>query len=145
MDNFTYRAPTRYVFGRGAEGETGALTAAEGCRKVLVVSGGGSARRSGLLDRVEGSLRAAGVAFVSLTGIRPNPTDDRVYEGIALCRAEGPPRRPAGGRRGRTGSRPPHAPAPTRTPHTSPVFFLYVKMAISIVVCVYGWLFGFLD
>ncbi|MDE7142095.1 MAG: iron-containing alcohol dehydrogenase [Muribaculaceae bacterium] len=89
MDNFTYRAPTRYVFGRGAEGETGALTAAEGCRKVLVVSGGGSARRSGLLDRVEGSLRAAGVAFVSLTGIRPNPTDDRVYEGIALCRAEG--------------------------------------------------------
>lgn len=89
MDNFSYQSPTRYVFGRGAEGQTGTLTAGMGCRKVLIVSGGGSARRSGLLGRVEESLHAAGIATLELTGIRPNPTDDRVYEGIALCRAEG--------------------------------------------------------
>lgn len=89
MDNFSYQSPTRYVFGRGAERQTGTLTAGMGCRKVLIVIGGGSARRSGLLARVEESLHAAGIATLELTGIRPNPTDDRVYEGIALCRAEG--------------------------------------------------------
>ncbi len=89
MENFSYQTPTRYVFGRGSEGETGSLAAAMGCHKALIVSGGGSARRSGLLDRVEKSLREAGIESVSLTGVRPNPTDDRVYEGIALCRAEG--------------------------------------------------------
>ena len=88
MDNFSYCSPTRYVFGRGVEKETGRLTAAMGCGKVLMVSGGGSARRSGLLSRVEDSLREAGVEWVELTGIRPNPTDDRVREGIGLCRRE---------------------------------------------------------
>ncbi len=89
MENFSYITPTRYVFGRGAEAQTGALAAAMGCRKVLVVSGGSSARRSGLLGRVLDSLREAGIATAELTGIRPNPTDDRVYEGIDLCRKEG--------------------------------------------------------
>jgi len=89
MENFSYCSPTRYVFGRGVEEQTGALTAGMGCRKVLVVAGGGSARRSGLLDRVETSLKNAGVEWVSLTGVKPNPTDDRVYEGIDLCRREG--------------------------------------------------------
>ncbi|MCM1070471.1 MAG: iron-containing alcohol dehydrogenase [[Clostridium] fimetarium] len=89
MENFSYQSPTRYVFGRGAEERSGELTASLGCRKVLIVCGGGSARRSGLLDRVERSLDAAGVSHTELSGIRPNPTDDRVYEGIALCRAEG--------------------------------------------------------
>lgn len=89
MDNFSYQSPTRYVFGRAAEEQTGKLAAAMGCHKALIVSGGGSARRSGLLGRIEESLRAAGIATLELTGIRPNPTDDRVYEGLSLCRAEG--------------------------------------------------------
>lgn len=89
MENFSYCSPTRYVFGRGVETQTGELTAAMGCRHVLVVYGGGSARRSGLLDRVEASLAEVGVKFTELGGIRPNPTDDRVYEGIDLCRREG--------------------------------------------------------
>lgn len=88
MDNFSYCSPTRYVFGKGVEVETGKLTASIGCTKVLVVFGGGSARRSGLLERVEQSLTQAGVAFVEFGGIKPNPTDDRVYEGIDLCRRE---------------------------------------------------------
>lgn len=89
MDNFSYCSPTRYVFGQGTEEHTGALTAGMGCRKVMMVYGGGSARRCGLLDRVEDSLRRAGVEWVGLGGIKPNPTDDRVYEGIELCRREG--------------------------------------------------------
>lgn len=89
MENFTYCAPTRYLFGRDTEKETGNLMAATGCRKVMVVSGGMSARRSGLLDRVFASLDAAGIEYVELTGIKPNPTDDRVYEGIKFVHENG--------------------------------------------------------
>ena len=89
MDNFSYCTPTRYIFGRDTEKETGRLTAETGCRRVMIVSGGSSARKSGLLDRVTASLDEAGISYVELTGIKPNPTDDRVYEGIDLARREG--------------------------------------------------------
>ena len=88
MDNFSYCTPTRYIFGRDTEKETGRLTAETGCRRVMIVSGGSSARKSGLLDRVTASLDEAGISYVELTGIKPNPTDDRVYEGIDLARRE---------------------------------------------------------
>lgn len=87
MENFSYCSPTRYIFGRDTELQIGAMTAAMPARKVLVVSGHGSARRSGLLDSVYQSLTAAGVEYLELTGIDPNPTDDRVYEGIDICRS----------------------------------------------------------
>ncbi len=89
MDNFSYCTPTRYIFGRDTEKETGRLTAETGCRRVMIVSGGSSARKSGLLDRVTASLDEAGISYVELTGIKPNPTADRVYEGIDLARREG--------------------------------------------------------
>ncbi len=89
MDNFSYCTPTRYIFGRDTEKETGRLTAETGCRRVMIVSGGSSARKSGLLDRVTASLDEAGISYVELTGIKPNPTEDRVYEGIDLARREG--------------------------------------------------------
>lgn len=88
MINFSYCSPTRYIFGSAAESQTGAQVKAMGCRKIMVVSGSSSARRSGLLDRVFDSLRAEGIEWVELTGIKPNPTDDRVYEGISLARRE---------------------------------------------------------
>lgn len=89
MDNFTFCSPTRYVFGHGVEARTGELVREMGCRKVLVVYGGGSARRSGLLGRVEESLTAAGVEFVEMGGVQPNPTDPLVREGIEIVRREG--------------------------------------------------------
>lgn len=91
MNNFTYCTPTRYLFGRDTEAETGRLAKEYlgDPKKVLVVSGGSSAKKSGLLDRVMASLNAAGIDTVEMDGIKPNPTDDRVYEGIALCREQG--------------------------------------------------------
>lgn len=89
MNNFDYCTPTEYVFGRGVENRVGELAAAHLGRKVMMVYGGQSAEKSGLLDRVRASLRQAGVEFVELGGIRPNPTDDCVYKGIEICRAQG--------------------------------------------------------
>jgi len=85
MNDFRYCSPTQYVFGRGVESQTGELTRSMGCNRVLIVYGGGSVVRSGLLDRVKQSLDAEGIEHIDLGGINPNPTDDRVYEGIDLC------------------------------------------------------------
>ena len=88
MNDFNYYTPTRYVFGRGVESQTGELTRWMGVSRVLLVYGMGSVVRSGLLDRVKASLNAAGVEYLELGGVLPNPTDDRVYEGIEICRRE---------------------------------------------------------
>lgn len=88
MNDFNFCSPTYFAFGRGAEKRTGELCAANGAHRVLIVYGGGSAQRSGLLDRVKSCLENQSITFVELAGIKPNPTDDRVYEGIDICHKE---------------------------------------------------------
>ena len=88
MENFQYYAPTKVVFGKGTEDQTGQLVAEQGCRKVLVHYGSGSVVRSGLLERIGRSLDEAGIAYVSLGGVVPNPRLSLVYEGIELCKKE---------------------------------------------------------
>lgn len=89
MNNFTFYSPTEFVFGRETESRTAELVKKYGGSKVLIVYGGGSVIRSGLLARVESVLSDAGIAYVVLGGIQPNPTDPKVYEGIELGRREG--------------------------------------------------------
>lgn len=86
MDNFTYYSPTLYEFGRGAEEKTGMLTFLMGAKKVMIVYGKKYVKANGLLDRIEMSLSTIGIEYVEFGGIEQNPTDDRVYEGIALGR-----------------------------------------------------------
>lgn len=88
MENFNYYTPTRVVFGRGTENQTGELVKQQGGRKVLVHYGGHSAKKSGLLDRIFRSLEEAGIDYVSLGGVVPNPRLSLVYEGIELCKKE---------------------------------------------------------
>lgn len=88
MENFQYYTPTKVVFGKGAEDQTGQLVAEQGCRKVLVHYGSGSVVRSGLLERIYCSLDKADIPYVSLGGVVPNPRLSLVYEGIELCRKE---------------------------------------------------------
>ena len=89
MENFVFYSPTEFVFGRDTQSQTGELVKRYGGRRVLMVYGGGSVVRSGLLDTVKASLDAEGITYCELSGIRPNPTDDRVYEGIEIARKEG--------------------------------------------------------
>ena len=88
-NDFTYYAPTKVVFGKGAEAQVGKLVKEQNCKKVLIHYGGGSAKRSGLLDRITDSLEKEGVDYVSLGGVVPNPRLSLVYEGIELCKKEG--------------------------------------------------------
>ena len=89
MENFTFYSPTYFVFGKDTENEAGAYVKRFGGTKVLIHYGGNSAKRSGLLDRVEQSLQKEGIAYVSLGGVQPNPRSGLVYEGIDLCKKEG--------------------------------------------------------
>lgn len=88
MKDFNFYAPTRVVFGRESEEKLPQLIQQYGGGKVLVHYGGGSARRSGLLDKVEKMLSEAGIAYVELGGVVPNPLLSKVREGIELCRKE---------------------------------------------------------
>ncbi|MBQ8171494.1 MAG: iron-containing alcohol dehydrogenase [Oscillospiraceae bacterium] len=88
MDNFNFYSPTEFVFGRGTESSCGALVKKHGGTRVLVHYGSGSAVRSGLLGRVTDSLKAEGVEYFELGGVKPNPRDGLVRQGIALCRKE---------------------------------------------------------
>ena len=89
MENFNFYSPTEFVFGKGRENESGRYVKKYGGTKVLIHYGGGSAVRSGLLDRVKASLDAEGIGFTELGGVQPNPRDTLVYKGIELCLNEG--------------------------------------------------------
>lgn len=88
MNDFVFQSPTRFVFGRGYAKRIGPEVAALGARRALLVYGGGSVIRTGLLDLIKSSLDAAGVAHVELSGVRPNPEVGLVREGIELARAQ---------------------------------------------------------
>lgn len=88
MDNFSFYAPTYFDFGRGAELHTAELIRRFGGNRVLLHYGGGSIKRSGLYDRLVSILKEAGIFFVELGGVKPNPRSGLVYEGIQLCKRE---------------------------------------------------------
>ena len=89
MNDFKFYSPTRFVFGRGVTDRTGEELAALGYKRALIVYGQGSVVRTGTLDRVKASLDAAGVEHAELSGVRPNPENTSVRDGIALAREFG--------------------------------------------------------
>ena len=86
MNDFEFYSPTRFVFGRGVTDAVGQHVAELGYKRALLVYGGGSVVRTGTLARVKKSLVKAGVEFVELSGVRPNPEVASVREGIAVAR-----------------------------------------------------------
>ena len=88
IKDFNFYAPTRVVFGRNSEDQLAQLIKSNGGKRVLVHYGGGSARRSGLLDKVYSLLREADIYYVELGGVVPNPLLSMVEQGIELCRKE---------------------------------------------------------
>jgi alcohol dehydrogenase YqhD (iron-dependent ADH family) len=86
MNDFTYINPTKIIFGRNTDPQIGTECAAFG--KTLILYGGGSAERSGLLGRVRDSLAAAGCEYCELGGVRPNPRLELVYKCIDVIRSE---------------------------------------------------------
>ena len=88
MLNFSFYSPTKFVFGKGEENNIGQLLSQRGTKKVLLHYGGQSAEKSGLLGRVRTSLKGAGIEFVELGGVHPNPRYSLAVEGMELARKE---------------------------------------------------------
>lgn len=88
MRSFEYFAPTKVIFGKDSHLQIGDILKKENCHKVLIHYGGKSAVASGLIDEVFGCLTDAGIDFVTLGGVVPNPRLSKVREGIELCKKE---------------------------------------------------------
>ncbi len=89
MKDFNYYAPTEVVFGEKSEEQVAKLVRKYGGTKVLVHYGGGSAVRSGLVEKVCSLLQDEGIGFITLGGVVPNPRLSLVHKGIDICRKEG--------------------------------------------------------
>ncbi|GHU71532.1 NADH-dependent alcohol dehydrogenase [Spirochaetia bacterium] len=87
MQNFEYYNRTKIIFGKGTEDQVGSETA-KYAKKILLHHSGGSAVKSGLLDKIKASLKKASVEWVELDGVKPNPRLSKVHEGVALCKKE---------------------------------------------------------
>ena len=87
MLNFTYCNPTKIVFGRGVRNEIGREAAAIG-KKALVLSGMGSAKNSGYYDEALRLLAEAGVEYVELSGVAPNPLIETCEKAAEICRGQ---------------------------------------------------------
>lgn len=88
MQDFNFYAPTQVVFGRNAEDKLASLVKKYGGKKVLVHYGGQSAIKSGLMAKVEKQLTEAGIGYVLLGGVVPNPRLSLVRKGIDICKSE---------------------------------------------------------
>ena len=85
LENFTYCNPTKLFFGKGALENIRTELDKYGSR-VMLVYGGGSIKRNGIYDQVVRVLAETGKQVVEISGVMPNPTVDKLREGIALAR-----------------------------------------------------------
>jgi len=88
VQNFVFYNKTKIIFGRGTENQIGKEINALGKKKVLIHYGGGSIKKTGLYEKVAGVLKDAGLEYIELGGVKPNPSLSLVREGIELCRRE---------------------------------------------------------
>jgi alcohol dehydrogenase YqhD (iron-dependent ADH family) len=87
LDNFKFQNSTAIIFGKHTHLEVGAETA-KYSKRVLLHYGSGSIKKTGLYDTVVRSLTEAGVSYVELSGVLPNPRLSLVEEGIRICREQ---------------------------------------------------------
>ena len=85
---FNYFLPVNIVFGSGKVLETGELTRPYG-KKALIVTGKSSAKKSGLYDKVNDSLKAAGLETALFDKVSQNPLTTTAQEGADFAKANG--------------------------------------------------------
>lgn len=88
MRSFEYYTPTKVFFGKDTHLKIGELLKDYNCHKVLIHYGSESAVKSGLIHEISKCLTEAGIDFVTLGGVVPNPRLSKVREGISLCQKE---------------------------------------------------------
>ena len=82
MNSFTFCSPTEVIFGKGTELKAADEIIKHSGTRVLIVYGGRSAVKSGLLDKIKNSLKNAGLEYISVGGVKPNPRVSLVREAV---------------------------------------------------------------
>ena len=88
MKDFMFHLPTKVYFGREADKNIGQKLRPYNASRVLILYGGGSVKRTGLLQRVEKDLEESGLTYVEMGGVEPNPKVQLVRQAMALCLEE---------------------------------------------------------
>ena len=86
LGNFTYCNPTKLYFGKDALDGLNAELPKYG-KNVLLVYGGGSVKKNGIYDKVVSALKANGKEIFEDAGVMPNPTADKLRDGVARAGA----------------------------------------------------------
>lgn len=86
MNGFNFHVPTEIIFGKGAELQAGSKLKSLGKKNILIIYGGGSALKSGLIEKVENSLREEGLNFITIGGVKPNPMLSFVRKAIQTAK-----------------------------------------------------------
>ncbi len=86
LGNFTYCNPTKLYFGKDALDGLNEELPKYG-KNVLLVYGGGSIKKNGIYDKVIKILKDNGKNIYEDAGVMPNPTSDKLNEGIARAKA----------------------------------------------------------
>ena len=88
MLDFTYYAPTKVYFGKDKHKAVGEIINGYGFKKIMMMYGKGSIKKSGLYFDVTTSLKTAGIAFVEMGGVDPNPNLNFVKNAVQIARNE---------------------------------------------------------
>ncbi len=86
LGSFTYCNPTKLYFGKDALDGLNEELPKYG-KRVLLVYGGGSIKKNGIYGKVVEILKANGKVIYEDAGVMPNPTHEKLNEGVALARA----------------------------------------------------------
>ena len=85
LGNFTYSNPTKLYFGEDALTYLNAELPKYG-PNVQLIYGGGSIKKNGIYDEVMELLKAHGKVVIEDSGVMPNPTVEKLYEGVKIAR-----------------------------------------------------------
>ena len=88
MLNFEYYTPTKVFFGKGQEKQIGEIVSDYGFKKIMLVYGQGSIKKSGLYDTIVNSLKEYNIDFVEMGGVEPNPKIEFVRSAISVAKQE---------------------------------------------------------
>lgn len=86
LGNFSYHNPTKLYFGEGSLSYLNDELANYG-KNVLLVYGGGSVKKTGIYDEIIAVLAECGKNVAEVSGVMPNPTAEKLREGVKIAKA----------------------------------------------------------
>jgi len=89
MNNFIFENQCKIIFGDRPISDLANMLKKDGAKKIMLVFGGGSVIKHGILDEAKTALKNAGMDFVEFGGVAANPHMSHALEGVAFAKKHG--------------------------------------------------------